>query len=115
MSTPENTLVWLWTSADAEVARRMGFMYAHASMEQKWWEHIHLIVWGPAQKELLANPDLIESLNRFIEDGGVATACRKCADEYGIASELEALGLTVEYTGSDLTRFLKSGYRVLSV
>jgi len=34
-------------------------------------------------------------------------ACKACADMYGISDKLTELGVTVKYTGTDLTTFIK--------
>ncbi|MFQ3293639.1 MAG: hypothetical protein ACI8VE_000702, partial [Natrialbaceae archaeon] len=34
-------------------------------------------------------------------------ACRACAEDYGVAEDLEDLGIAVEYMGDPLTNYLK--------
>ena len=41
--------------------------------------------------------------------------CSKgCADQYGVSSKLEALGIDVKYTGTYLTDYIKSGRKIIS-
>jgi hypothetical protein len=47
------------------------------------------------------------------ETGVRLTACKWCADEYGVSEKLEQIGIEVKYMGKPLTGFLKSGQPVL--
>jgi len=39
-------LVVLWTSGDAEVAKKMVFMYVYNAKKYEWWDEITFIIWG---------------------------------------------------------------------
>jgi hypothetical protein len=41
-------------------------------------------------------------------------ACKGCADQYGVNSSLEEIGIEIKYTGTYLTDFIKSGKKVIS-
>jgi hypothetical protein len=43
----------------------------------------------------------------MIENGIEVLACKGCADQYEISEKLEEIGVTVRYTGVDLTNFIK--------
>ncbi len=107
-------LVIVWTSGNPEVAEHMTFMYAHNSLKHGWWEHVRLLVWGPSQPLLVQNAGLQARVKAMQEDGVEVVACKACADEYGIAAEVEALGVPVFYVGKLLTESLKGGWASLT-
>jgi hypothetical protein len=111
----QSELVVLWTSGDREQAVNMAFMYAFNSLARGWWEEVTLIVWGPSARLLCQDAGLQEEIARMKEGGVNLLACKACADKYGVAEELERLGVKVLYMGRALTDYLQQGYRVLSV
>ena len=111
---PEDKLVVLWTSGDRDVALKMVFMYTGNAPRAGWWEDITLIVWGPSSKLLSQDTELQEQVKAMKEAGIHLEACRACADMYGVAPDLEALGIDVKYMGSVLTGYIKEGRHVLT-
>jgi hypothetical protein len=108
-------LVVLWTSGDPDVAKKMLFMYTYNAKKYEWWSHITLIVWGPSAKLLSENNDLQHEITKMKEEGIILKACKACADSYGVTVKLEELGIEVIYMGKDLTDYLKSDIRLLSI
>lgn len=108
-------LVVLWTSADKEVAVKMVFMYTLNSRLRGWWDEVTLIVWGPSSKLLSEDIELQDYAKRMKEAGVRLMACKACADMYGIADDLEKLGIEVIYIGKAFTDFLKSDSKVITV
>ncbi len=108
-------LVVLWVSRDPEAARNMALMYAKNSRLKGWWDTVHLLVWGPSAELLAGDASLQEEVADCMAAGVTVLACRACADRYGVAEALEALGVTVQYTGEPMTAYLKGGWKVLSV
>ena len=43
----------------------------------------------------------------MLNSGIHVLACKGCSDLYEISDELEQIGVTVRYTGKDLTDFIK--------
>ena len=103
----KDKLVVLWTSGDREVALKMVFMYTFNAKKFAWWDDITLLVWGPSQKLLTEDEELQDYVKKMIESGIEVLACKGCADQYGIADQLEKIGVIVRYTGKDLTDFIK--------
>ena len=103
----KDKLVVLWTSGDKEVAEKMVFMYTYNAKRFNWWEDITLLVWGPSQKLLTEDEDLQKSVKAMLETGIHVLACKGCSDMYEISDKLEQIGVTVRYTGTDLTEFIK--------
>lgn len=108
-------LVVLWITRDAEAAHNMALMYAKNSRLKGWWERVHLLVWGPSADLLAGDAALQEEVAECRAAGVEVLACRACAERYGVAEALEALGVTVRFTGEPLTAYLKDGWKVLSV
>ncbi|HUV41960.1 MAG TPA: DsrE family protein [Sedimentisphaerales bacterium] len=107
-------LAVLWTSADADVARNVCFMYTHAAKKQKWFDEVKLIVWGPSARLLAGDKDLQEQVKQMIADGVILQACVMCADRYGASEALRKLGIEVRGMGKPLTEILKSDWKVLT-
>jgi hypothetical protein len=108
----EDKLVVLWTSGDREVALKMVFMYTYNAKKFEWWNDITLLVWGPSQKLLTEDAELQEYVKKMIADGIEVLACKGCADQYGISEKLKEIGVTVRYTGKDLTNFIKERHLI---
>jgi hypothetical protein len=108
----KDKLVVLWTSGDREVALKMVFMYTYNAKKFDWWNDITLLVWGPSQKLLTEDTELQEYVKKMIADGIKVLACKGCSDQYGISEKLEEIGVTVRYTGKDLTSFIKERHLI---
>jgi hypothetical protein len=118
MDTEKNTpagLVVVWITRDREAARNMVLMYAKNSRLKGWWERVHLLVWGPSAELLAADAGLQTEVAECAAAGVKVLACRACAECYGVAERLAGLGIDVLYAGEPLTRYLKDGWKVLSV
>ena len=103
----KDKLVVVWTSGDKEVAMKMVFMYTHNAKKYEWWEDITLLVWGPSAKLLSEDKELQDYIKTMLDAGIHVLACKGCADMYEISDKLEEIGVTVKYTGKDLTNFIK--------
>ncbi len=107
-------LVVLWTSGNPEVAEKVCFMYTHNAKRQGWFDEVTLVVWGPSARLLSENPALQEQVKAMIADGITVEACVACANMYGVASDLSALGIDVKGMGVPLTDYLKSDAKILT-
>lgn len=105
-------LVVVWTSGDREVALKMVFMYVYNSKKYEWWKDITLLVWGPSSKLLSEDVELQDYIKNMKDIGVNLLACKACADLYGVSDKLSELGITVKYTGKDLTGFIKNNHVV---
>lgn len=100
-------LVVLWTSADPDVAHRVGLMYTHAAKRFGWFERVRLVIWGPSQRTLVGDKDLKSKVKEIQEDGVQLQACVACANTFGIAEDLAEIGFEVIPMGEPLTGFLR--------
>ena len=107
-------LLIVWTSGDPNVAHKMVFMYAYNAQKNGWWGRVTLLVWGPSAKLSSEDEDIQTALDKMKVQGVELLACKGCADQYGISSKLEELGIEVKYTGTYLTDFIKSGGKVIT-
>lgn len=108
----KDKLVVVWTSGDKEVAMKMVFMYTYNARKYGWWDDITLLVWGPSSKLLSDDKELQEYVRKMLNEGIEVLACKACADMYEVADDLSQIGVTVRYTGEDLTNFIKERHVV---
>lgn len=113
-SAEKNRLAVVWTSGDSEVAHKMCLMYTHAAKNAKWFDEVTLIVWGPSSRLLASDKDLQAKVKSMMASGVVVQACVVCADMYGVADDLRALGIEVKGMGSPLSNLLKADWKVLT-
>jgi hypothetical protein len=113
MDEPSKLLV-VWTSADREVANNMVFMYTFNAKKNGWWKEIRFLIWGPSQKLIVQDKGLQDYLKKMKDAGVELLACKACADGYGIAADLQKLGVEVKYTGTTLTEMLKTGWTTIT-
>lgn len=108
-------LLILWTSADVEVAKKMVLLYSSVILERAYWDEAHLMVWGPSAK-LLAEDTQLQSMLKKVQDTGVSTSvCIVCADDYGVTSTLQELGVEPIHTGELLTTALKGDWKTITI
>ena len=108
----KDKLVVVWTSGDKEVAMKMVFMYTYNAQKYGWWDDITLLVWGPSSKLLSEDQELQDYVKKMKDEGVNLLACKGCADMYEVSGKLEQIGVTVRYTGKDLTDFIKERHVV---
>jgi len=113
MKEPTKLLV-VWSSNDRDVALKMVFMYTYNAKLRDWWEEVHLLVWGPSSNLLSRDEELQEYIKKMKDTGVTVTACKACADSYGVSATLERIGVEVKYMGVPLTEMLKSGWTTIS-
>jgi len=104
----------IWTSGDPEVAHRMALMYAHAAKQNKWFDEVQLIVWGPSSRLLAADKDLQAKIKQMQKDGVDVKACIVCANSYGVTDDLRELGIEVKAMGKPLADLQHQGWHVLT-
>ena len=114
MSDPDHLHI-LWTNADPVVAEKMVFMYAGNALGRGWWQRVTVIIWG-STASLVAQNEAIRVQVQQLQDSGVHfSACRACAEQLGVAAELEDMGIEVIYWGEQLTQLLRERAVLLGV
>lgn len=114
LGRPCDKLAVLWTSGDPDVAYKVCFMYTHNAKKAGWFDQVELIVWGPSSKLLSQDESLKAKVKTMIADGVSVTACKACADSYGVSGDLTAIGIDVKYMGVPLSDMLKADWKVIT-
>jgi len=114
LENQSDTLCILWTSDDPDVAIKMVFMYAIAAKQNKWFDEVELIIWGPSSKLTSENKEIQDYIAIMQKNGIKIEACRACADSYGVTDKLKSLGIDVKYMGQPLTEILKSDKKLMT-
>lgn len=115
MEDNSNKLAVLWTSGDPDVAEKMCFMYTYNAKKQGWFDEVVLIVWGPSAKLLTENKMLQDYVKRMQEAGIKVEACLYCAKMYDVDKDLTEMGIDVKGMGTPLTKYLRDGWKTLSL
>jgi len=93
----------------------LGVRFAYRSVEDKRFEDLKVIFFGPSQKRILSYEGemrgMIEELRRR---GAIDAACINVAKSLGIEKSLEDLGLNLVPVGNRIAYFLEKGYQVIS-
>jgi len=114
-NTPQNSrLAVIWTSGDPDVAHKVCFMYTHNAKKQGWFEEVVLIVWGPSARLLAGDKELQSKIKAMMDDGVIVEACISCADMYGVSPVLAEMGIDIKGMGTQLTHYLKDGWKTLT-
>jgi hypothetical protein len=112
-STP-NRLTIIWSSADRGVAETMVFMYATNARLEGWWDDVTVLIWGPSARLAARDPKIQKRMARMKDAGVNLMACKRCADDYGVALALEEQGVQVFHAGTYLTEIIKSGEKLIT-
>jgi len=113
-NSEKQQLAVVWTSSDPEVAEKVCFMYTQNARLKGWFDEVVLVVWGPSAKLLSENKVLQDRVKLMIADGVKVEACVACANMYGVADQLTAMGIEVKPMGPVLTVYLKENWKVLT-
>lgn len=113
-ATETTKLAVVWTSGDSEVAHKVCFMYTQAAKKAGWFDEVMLIVWGPSSRLLAGDKELQAAVEKMMDSGIDVQACVVCADMYGVADRLRAMGITVRPMGKPLSDMLKTDWKVLT-
>ena len=105
----------LWTSGDPVTTEKMVFMYGGNSLRNGWWEEVTIIIWGASAQLAGTDAGIQEKIRELISLGVEFTACRRCAEDLGVASQLEGLGVEVKFWGKSMTDLLKSGTNLITI
>lgn len=110
----QEKLLIVYTTADVNVFNKMIYIYALNSMKYGWWQEVEILTWGPSNESIANDEDLQKKIVQLQEAGVKISACKWCAESYGVAEKLIKLGVDVKYMGQPLTEMLKGDYKVLS-
>ena len=109
------TLHILWTTDNKVTVSYMLFMYALNAKRKGWWEKVNVIIWGASASLVGNDPEVQEGVLELLRNDIQVEACKACADHLGVTDTLARLGINVRYMGEPLTRYLKSGDKILNL
>jgi len=110
----QDKLMVIWSSGDRDVALKVCFMYTNAAKKMKWFEEVHIIIWGPSAKLLSEDVELQEKIKLMQKEGVIVEACIACANMYGVAEQLKKMDIDVKGMGRPLTERLKANWKQLN-
>jgi len=114
MDSPQR-LVVIWRSDDPEIFHSALYLYTHNAKRFKWFDEVTLVVWGPSQKLLAEDEEILAKVRKMQADGVVVMADIDAANDYGLQEKIrDDLGIRVMILGPFLTRFLQEGASVLT-
>ena len=88
--------------------------YAAYAKTSGWMDDVEIIFFGPSEKVLASNPDLLSQVVRISRDNSLRVgACKSIADEEFISNKLEISGLNVFYVGEYISSQIKNGVNVM--
>ncbi|WP_372754225.1 DsrE family protein [Labilibaculum sp.] len=111
----EDKLNILWTTSEKETAKNMIAMYAGASLKNKWWSEVNIILWGGSVKLIKEDAEMQEVVRNLIKSGVHVEACHACAGKYDAVDILKSLGADVKYMGKSLTEYIKNGENIITI
>ena len=106
----------LWLNDNPVTAEHMVFLYATNALLKGWWKSVHLIVWGATTKLLCESADMQRLVQRFLDEGGQVSACKRCAENLGVLDKLEAIqGVKVYYIGEHFSDIIKGTDKLITL
>ena len=104
----------VWSSGDPAVAKNTCFMYTLNAKRFKWFDDVHLVVWGPSAKLLAKDKSMQAQLAAMKKLGVVVEACVLSARMDGVDKKLQQLGVDCKLMGPILSNRLKSDWKVIT-
>jgi hypothetical protein len=89
--------------------------YTVNSLIKGWWEKVTVIIWGATAKLVSQDENIQEMVRKALEAGVQITACKACADQFGVTETLENLNIEVKYWGEPFTEILKNDEKLLTI
>ena len=97
--------------ATAEAAKaRTGAMYALNAMKSGWLQDVKLVLFGPAERLFLEDPDFEDLVRQFMEVAKTPLACQYISDKERTSERLRDMGLDVQYVGPPISEAIREGY-----
>lgn len=97
----------LWTDDYLIASEKMVFMYGINAKRKDLWDEVTIIIWGATAKLAGENKLIQEFLEEAKLEGVHITACKACADQFGLSETLESLGIEVIHQADHSQKYLK--------
>ncbi|WP_068472002.1 DsrE family protein [Saccharicrinis aurantiacus] len=105
----------LWTTTNRDTISKMIVMYASNAIINAWWKEVNVIIWGASAQLVGENSEVQQEVLDMMKAGVHVEACQACAEQFGVAEKIKALGVDVLYMGEPLTQYLKNDEKVLTL
>jgi hypothetical protein len=109
-----NKVFVIVSDTDREQALEVGLVYPLNCAKNKWLEEVKVILFGPSEKLAAFDKQVQEKIQEIKSYGIEVLACKWCADRMGIATQIEAQGITVAYVGPIISQLIKDGWAQLT-
>ncbi len=110
----KNKLFVIWASADTEVHKETSFQYSFNAKKYGWMDEVKVIIFGPSERTIPENPELMNKIKLMIDNGIEVIACKACGDGYSTSKKFEEIGVKIEYVGKYISDLIKDGWHHLS-
>ena len=87
----------------------VGLIYAQKAIAQGWMDDVMVIMFGPSEK-LLITDSRISQVAKDLALHNKLIACKFIADQDNLSTQIEALGINLDYVGSIITDYLNKGF-----
>jgi hypothetical protein len=105
----------LWSTDNKHTIDNLLAMYSINSKAYGWWDKINVIIWGASAKLIGADKKYQNLVKEMIDSGISVEACKVCSDNLNASNTLSNLGVDVKYMGEQLTKYLKSDEKMLTI
>lgn len=103
----ENLLIII-SNENSEAIMKFPLLYGGVSIPRAYWKRVHIMFWGPSIKTLAKEEEIQEKVQQIQKDGVEFSSCIVCAQDYGLVSELENIGIVCNHTGELLNEALQN-------
>ena len=105
----------LWITDNEETIDNLLAMYTINSKAYDWWQDVNVIIWGASAKLIGTDKKYQVLVKEMIDSGINVEACKMCSDNLSATKKLLELGVDVKYMGEQLTKYLQSNEKVLTI
>jgi hypothetical protein len=105
----------LWTTDNKDTIDNLLALYSINSKAYGWWQSVNVIIWGASAKLIGIDKKYQALVKNMIDSGVNVEACKICSDNLNASQKLLELGVDVKYMGERLTKYLKSGEKLLTI
>ncbi len=104
----DKVLVILSTSEKEKLLT--GLLYATNCLRHEWMREVRVVVFGPSQRVAVEDEEVQSYLRLLVDSRSVPLACKYLADQMGLTTSLDEMGMDVVYVGSVVSRLIQEGF-----
>jgi len=109
-------VLYLITSGDDSPMKfEIAITSALRAIENKRYEDVKVIFFGPSQSYLVKAPDYVKkNVEKLISIGAVGSACTAVSERLNIKDSLQSMGIRLHPVGERIALYVNNGYEVLT-